>query len=154
MENLRKSLVTIALDWEMAFGNAPSVTSALSEFDAALLVGCSIEEYSAFMQGKTAVQRGYDFVFRGKRYQIKANRPSGKKGSCVTLVGKARNYEWDYLIWVLYNNKYEAQEAWLWDVEDYRLAFDGRKRLSPKHYRDGKEGAKSLLPKGRTPFVA
>ena len=139
MENLRKKLVESALEWERAFGNAPCITSVISELDAALIMGASAEEYSASMQGMTSVQKGYDFRFNGARYQVKANRPSGKPGSPVTLVGKARNYEWDYLIWVLYNSKYEIQEAWLWEVAAYKTAFDTIMRLSPSHYRQGRK---------------
>jgi hypothetical protein len=86
----------------------------------------------------TTVQKGYDFIFEDNRYQVKANRPSGKKGSFVTLVPKAKNYEWDYLIWIHYNPMYEIQEAWLWERDAYIKAFDSIKRLSPKHYRLGK----------------
>ncbi|PTR10616.1 hypothetical protein C8R32_101146 [Nitrosospira sp. Nsp5] len=138
MENLRKKLVESALEWECVFGNAPCITSAISELDAALILGASAEEYSVSMQGMTSVRKGYDFRFNGARYQVKANRPSGKSGSFVTLVGKARNYEWDYLIWVLYNPKYEVQEAWLWEVSAYKAAFDTVMRLSPSHYRQGR----------------
>lgn len=137
MQNLRRQLVESALAWERAFGNAPAITSAVSEYDAATLVGLSPESYSAAMQGMTAVQKGYDFRFNGKRYQVKGNRPSGKPGSFVTLVPKATNYEWDYLVWVLYNQAYEIDEAWLWEVSAYRAAFDTVKRLSPYHYRNG-----------------
>ena len=91
------------------------------------------------MQGKSTIQKGHDFLFGGARYQVKGNRPSGKPGSYVTWVPKARNYEWDYLVWVHYNQKYEIQEAWLWEVSDYVKAFDGVKRLSPAHYRLGKK---------------
>lgn len=139
MNELRQKLVETALSWERAFGNAPSVTSALSELDAALLVGCSIQEYSAYMQGKTTVQKGHDFVFRGVRYQVKGNRPSGKPGSLVTWVPKAANYEWDFLVWVHYDRHYEIQEAWLWEVSEYISAFDTIRRLSPSHYRQGKK---------------
>ena len=138
MNNLRSRLVDTVLAWERAFGNAPSITSSLSEFDAALLVGCSMEDYSASMQGMTSVQKGYDFKFNGARYQIKANRPSGKPGSFVTWVPKATNYEWDFLVWILYNPQYEIQEVWLWEVSEYKTAFDSVKRLSPSHYRQGK----------------
>ena len=48
--------------------------------------------------GRTAVTRGCDFILNELRYQVKANRPSGKRGSFVTLVGKASNYDWDRLI--------------------------------------------------------
>ena len=124
---LRDKLVNIALEWQDSFGVAPSITSALSEYDAAMLVGMPENEYSEYMKDKTAV-----------RYQVKANRPSGKKGSFVTMVPKASNYEWDKLIWILYDKNYVIQEAWEWCVKDYILAFDNIKRLSPNHYRKGK----------------
>lgn len=137
MNELRKKLVETALEWEQRFGNAPAITSVLSELDAAMLVGCSADEYSRAMAGMTAVQRGYDFKFKGARYQVKGNRPSGKRGSEVTWVAKATNYEWDFLVWVLYNRSYEIEEAWLWDVATYVAAFDSVKRLSPSHHRQG-----------------
>ena len=59
------------------------------------------------MRDRTAVSRGADFVHQGKRYQVKANRPSGKPGSKVTLVAKASNYEWDFLVWMHYTTAYE-----------------------------------------------
>ena len=139
MSTLRAQLVESALSWESKFGNAPQITTVLSEYDAALLVGCSEEEYSQCMRGVTAVQKGFDFVYKNKKYQIKGNRPSGKPGSIVTWVPKATNYKWDFLVWVLYNPNYEIQEAWLWEVEAYKAAFHKVKRLSPKHYRGGKQ---------------
>jgi hypothetical protein len=138
MNDLRQRLVETALAWEHAFGNAPSITSALSEFDAAILVGFSAEDYSALMQGMSSVNKGYDFKFNGARYQVKGNRPSGKPGNFVTWVPKTRNYEWDFLVWILYNPQYEIQEAWLWEASTYKGAFDSIKRLSPSHYRQGK----------------
>jgi hypothetical protein len=132
-------LVQAVLDWEDKFGIAPSITSAISELDAALLVGCTPEEYGRSMRGVSAVRKGYDFKFNGIRYQVKANRPSGKPGSFVTLVGKARNYDWDVLIWILYNRYYEIQEAWSWKMENYKKEFDIISRLSPGHMRRGKQ---------------
>lgn len=89
------------------------------------------------MQLQTAVQKGHDFIFNSTRYQVKANRPSGKPGSKVTWVAKAKNYDWDVLIWILYNKQYEIQEAWAWPVKQYKEQFHELKRLSPKHYRGG-----------------
>ena len=63
----------------------------LDWYDAAMLVGMSEKEYSDYMRDKTAVAKGTDFVYRNIRYQVKANRPSGKKGSFVTMVPKASN---------------------------------------------------------------
>ncbi|MBP3776159.1 MAG: hypothetical protein J6I37_04145, partial [Prevotella sp.] len=132
---LRDELVKIALLWQERFGVAPSITNTISEYDAAMLVGMSESEYSDYMKDKTAVNKGSDFVFMNIRYQVKANRPSGKKGSFVTMVPKATNYEWDRLIWILYDKNFVMQEAWEWEVKDYKLAFDNIKRLSPDHYR-------------------
>ena len=135
---LRDKLVEIALEWQGRFGVSPQITSTVSEYDAAILVGMSEEEYSDYMKDKTAVSKGSDFAFNNIRYQVKANRPSGKPGSFVTMVPKATNYEWDKLIWILYDKNYVMQEAWEWDVEDYKSKFDKIKRLSPLDYRKGK----------------
>lgn len=139
MNLLRQQLVEVTLAWERAFGNAPAITSSLSELDAATLIGCSLEQYSKSMQGSTAVQKGFDFICNGARYQVKACRSSGKPGSFVTKVPKASNYHWDFLIWILYNPLYEIQEAWLWDASAYFDAFDSLTRLSPAHMRHGKK---------------
>ena len=135
---LRDKLVEIALQWQEKFGVAPQITTVVSEYDAAMLVGMPEREYSEYMQDKTAVNKGSDFVFNHKRYQIKANRPSGKPGSFVTRCPKASNYEWDKLIWILYDKYYIILEAWEWDVIDYKSAFDCKKRISPDDYRKGK----------------
>jgi hypothetical protein len=135
---MRKELVKTALNWQNKFGVAPSITSAISEYDAAMLVGMSESNYSNYMKNRTAVSKGSDFEFNGTRYQVKANRPSGKKGSFVTKVPKARNYDWDKLIWILYNESYEIQEAWEWDVDDYKKNFGDKDRLSPNDYRKGR----------------
>ncbi|MEL6482147.1 MAG: hypothetical protein AAFQ75_11905, partial [Pseudomonadota bacterium] len=116
---------------------APAITSVVSEFDAALLVGMSADEFSTEQQGVSAVRRGHDFAFRGLRYQVKANRPSGKPGSTVRLVAKAKNYEWDRLIWVHYTQRFEIFEAWVWPVDDYRRQFQDLARLGPTHMRQG-----------------
>ena len=43
---LRDKLADIALHWQASFGVAPSITSSISEYDAAMLVGMSEKEYS------------------------------------------------------------------------------------------------------------
>ncbi|MEH6592651.1 MAG: hypothetical protein V7746_20460 [Halioglobus sp.] len=136
--NLRQNLVEIALAWQQRYGVAPAITSAVSELDAANLVGMRNDEYSDYMQDKTAVARGHDFIHEGVRYQIKAHRPSGKRGSKITNAGKARNYEWDVLIWIRYNVRYEIEEAWAWDRDEYIAAFDSKSRVSPEDMRQGR----------------
>ena len=136
---LRDKLVETALAWQDRYGVAPAITTAISEYDAAItLLGMSEEAFRQSQLRTTAVQRGYDFVRDGMRYQIKANRPSGRPGSKVTLCAKARNYEWDYLIWILYDREYRIQEAWEWSVADYIAAFDHVTRISPDHMRLGR----------------
>jgi len=137
-ELLRKRLVTVALEWERRYGVAPSVTGALSEYDAARLIGHTASTYSLDCSGRTAVTRGADFSFGGLRYQVKACRPSGKWGSTVTNVPKAKNCDWDRLVWILYDRDYRVLEAWEWLVVDYRAAFDSRSRLSPIDMRSGR----------------
>lgn len=136
---LRERLVETALVWQGQYGVAPAITTAISEYDAAItLLGMADDDYRQSQLQATAVQRGYDFICDGMRYQIKANRPSGRPGSKVTLCGKARNYEWDYLIWILYDREYRIEEAWEWAVADYIAAFDHVTRISPDHMRGGK----------------
>ena len=62
--SLRNKLIDTALQWQERFGVAPSITSAISEYDAALLVGMTENEYSDYMQDKTAVSKGADFIFK------------------------------------------------------------------------------------------
>ena len=76
---LRDQLADIALKWQASFGVAPSITSSISEYDAAMLVGMSEKEYSDYMRDKTAVAKGTDFVYKNVRYQVKANRPRAKR---------------------------------------------------------------------------
>src|SRR5258708_7587816 len=85
---LRTRLVQVSLEWESYFGVLPSITKSISELDAALLVGMSERAYCADGQLRTAVTAGLDFLFSEIRYQVTANRPSGKKGSPVTLVSQ------------------------------------------------------------------
>ncbi len=60
---LRNKLVEIALEWQEIYGVAPSITSSISEYDAAILVGMPEAEYSHYIQDKTAVSRGHDLIF-------------------------------------------------------------------------------------------
>jgi hypothetical protein len=134
---LREELVKVALEWQEQYGVAPAITSTIAEYDAAKIVGMTDEEYSRYMQDKTAVCRGHDFIHGGLRYQIKAHRPSGKKGSTISNAGKARNYDWDVLIWIRYNMSYDMQEAWSWDRQSYMTSFDSISRISPADMRRG-----------------
>lgn len=137
-EELRSALVTVVLEWERRYGVAPAITSAISEYDAARLVGHSAESFGLDCTGRTAVTRGTDFRHKNVRYQLKASRPSGKPGSFVTLVSKAKNFEWDRLIWLLYDREFRIQEAWEWAANDYQKQFRDAARLSPKHMRRGR----------------
>lgn len=135
--NLRQELVEISMKWQSKYGVSPAITSAISEYDAALIVGMSDKEYSNYMQDRTAVSRGWDFVHNNIRYQIKAHRPSGKPGSKITNAGKAKNYDWDKLIWIRYDVEFNIQEVWCWDREAYINNFHTKVRISPEDMRQG-----------------
>lgn len=134
---LRRALVATALAWEERTQVAPRITSEISEYDAARLIGIESNEVASAFDGMTAVTKGHDFKWQGIRYQVKANRPSGKKGSFVTMVGKANNYHWDVLIWILYDREWQVCEAWSWQVADYKRAFEDKKKLTPDDMRQG-----------------
>lgn len=140
--DLRNRLIEVALEWEKHFGVAPSITSSISEVDAAQLVGMNEDAYCADGGRRTPVSKDVDFVCNGLRYQVTANRPSGKPGSPVTLVSQKtemkRPFGWDRLIWILYDRLYVMQEAWEFTVEEYRHLFENEKRLSPEHMRKGR----------------
>lgn len=153
MSTLRTKLIGLALRWQRTYGVAPSITHTISEIDAATLKGMPLREYGAFMRGRSAVARGHDFVWKKIRYQVKANRPSGRRGSKVTLVGKPKNLKWDSLIWILYDREYRLQGAWLWRRERYRLRLHRKKRLSPDDLQRGRRldtpARIAALPNGR-----
>jgi hypothetical protein len=142
-QDLRERLVNVALEWESYFGIAPSITTAISELDAARLVGINEDTYCSAGKLRTAVTKDTDFDCDGIRYQVTANRPSGKKGSSVTLVSqktekKRKPFGWDRLIWILYDRSYNMQEAWQFEADDYRSKFSHLTRLSPAHMRKGR----------------
>ena len=136
-DELRNLLVGVSLEWEKRFSVAPGITSAVAEYDAAKLKETSLEIGKGREASDTAVTKGVDFRKGNLRYQMKSNRPSGKPGSPVTLVGKASNYNWDQLIWILYDRVYHLKEAWEFSGDDYRRRFDHKKRLSPDDMRSG-----------------
>lgn len=136
-KKLRNELVNIALLWQKRVGVAPQITSAIAEYDAAILIGMSDMEIQIDGEVRTAVTKGHDFTFKGDKYQVKANRPSGRRGSKVTLVGNPKNDEWNYLIWILYDTGYNIQEAWQWSLKDFRKKYSLGQRLHPNHLRDG-----------------
>ncbi len=136
---LRNELIKISLEWQKEMGVAPAIVSSVSEYDASVLVGCPYEEYCQDGIKKTAVTKGYDFIFNSIRYQVKACRPSGKKGSNITMGPKVKNYEWDKLIWIIYDCKFNILEAWEWNLNEYRTEFEFKKRLSPEDMRRGKK---------------
>jgi hypothetical protein len=136
-DQLRDLLAKVSLEWEKRFVNAPQVTGDLAEYEAAKLKGTNLKPGEGREASDTAVTKGVDFRYRNKGYQVKGNRPSGKKGSRVTLVNKAKNYNWDYLIWVLFNKDYVVQGAWQHSKDSYRRRFKNRKRLSPDDMQSG-----------------
>ena len=60
---LRDRLVKTALAWQDQYGVAPAITTAISEYDAAVtLLGMLQDEYRQSQVQATAVQPGHGFV--------------------------------------------------------------------------------------------
>jgi hypothetical protein len=53
-DELRQNLVGVALEWERFFGVGPNITSIISEWDAAKLVGLNEPVYCKDGQKRTA----------------------------------------------------------------------------------------------------
>lgn len=134
---LRDQLVATALEWQRTYGVAPAITATVSEYDAARLVGVPETQIATAIGDASAVRKGFDFTWDGLRYQVKANRPSGRRGSPVTKCAKASNYDFDVLLWLLYDQLYVLQEAWRWDVESYRVICGPLIHVRPQHMRQG-----------------
>jgi hypothetical protein len=137
-DQLRNLLVKVSLEWELRFAVAPRITSDVAEYDAAKLVGSSLRVGKGRSESDTAVTKGVDFWKVKEAYQVKSNRPSGKPGSTVTLVGKATSFDWDKLVWVLYDREYNIEEAWEFTRDEYKRLFESEKRISPEDMRKGK----------------
>jgi hypothetical protein len=139
--SIRDQLVQITLKWEEVFGFFPGqagITAAISEFDAAIKLGYSVLEYANSVKGRSPVGRGHDFVFNGKKVQVKANRPSGKPGSAVWNAGpKVDSAGWDILIYILYDKDYVVQECYQFDRDLYDRLFIDKKSLRLEDMRKG-----------------
>jgi hypothetical protein len=133
--DIRARLAGLAIEWEHRYGVAPPITSAISEYDAAMLLGLSDDEYASSCVGRSAVTPGTDFVHRGIRYQVKANRPSGRAGSTVTIISKPRNLGFDVLVWVLYRPDFSFDEVWTVDVATFERELHGLTYLRPVQLR-------------------
>ena len=130
-DQLRGLLVQVSLEWERRFAVAPRITDSIAEYDATKLVGTSLRIGEGRKECDTAVTKGVDFRKGNTSYQVKSNRPSGKLGSRVTLVGKATGFDWNKLVWVLYDREYNIEEAWEFTRNKYRESFESKKRISP-----------------------
>ena len=126
-DKLRDLLVQISLEWERRFAVAPQITVSVAKYDAAKLVGTSLKVGKGRKESDTAVTNGVDFRKDNIFYQVKSNRPSGKLGSKVTLVGKATNFDWHKLVWILYDREYNIKEAWEFSRNKYRELFEPKK---------------------------
>lgn len=136
---LRNIVVKAALEWERRFSVLPPITGAIAEYDAARIKGTSLNVGKGRRATDTAVRKGGDFRKGETDYQVKGNRPSGKPGSKVSLAFKRpRNYNWDRLIWVLYDKEFHLVEAWEHSRDEFRRRFGSKKLIRPDDMRKGR----------------
>ncbi|NLE06270.1 MAG: hypothetical protein GX638_15905 [Crenarchaeota archaeon] len=135
-DQLRDLLVQVVLEWEKRFAVAPRITADIAEYDAAKLVNTTLRIGEGRKKTDNATTKGYDFLGADNlRYQVKARRP-GPHGK-VRRVPKAKNYDWDKLIWICYDGNFVTQEAWMFEVEVYKSLFESKPRLTPQDMRKG-----------------
>ena len=113
MPSLRDQLVNSTLEWREKYGNAPTITQSISEYDAARLIGMSEEEYS---ERTIDSRRRFNFIYKKRRYQVHGTRQFSQLPESVAIEKKTIKHGCNYFIRVLYNKSYEIQEAWLWDI--------------------------------------
>ena len=139
---IRDQLVQLVLEWEERFGFFPGqagITAAVSEYDAAMMLGHNEAEYIISVAGRSPVGCGHDFVFKNKKIQVKANRPGGRSGDTVWNAGpKMITGGCDILIYLLYNKDYVVQEAYQFDCNEYEEMFSNKKSLRLEDMRKGK----------------
>jgi hypothetical protein len=135
-DSLRDHLCENAVKWQEKYRVAPNIISAISEFDAARLVGMSEEEYAERERGRTSAA---GFIFREMRYQVLGTRREGirERPESIVIHKRPSNYDWDYLIWIRYNKSYVIQEAWRWDVVLYTEYFNQNDRMTLNDMRLG-----------------
>ena len=152
---LREKLIDIALKWEEEYYVAPSITCAISEYDAKKAAVKQLKKEKKKVnvieeQNKTAVTRGHDFILEVEghqvKYQVKGSRPSDNNKK-VTKVSPARvdnSKHWDILIWVLYDQNYTIQKIVSWTYKKYKKKFKDKiennriiKRISNKEMLEG-----------------
>jgi len=150
---IRDQLVQTVLKWEKMFGFFPGqagITAAISEYDAAMMLGHDEAEYIKSIAGRGPVGRGHDFVFKNKKIQVKANRPGGRPGDAVWNAGpKVKTDGWDILIYILYDKGYVAQEAYQFDCDEYERMFSNRTSLRLEDMRKGNKLPNMSLDRDR-----
>ena len=134
-ESLRSRLCESALNWQEKYRTIPHIMSAISEYDAARIIGMSEEEYAERRRGRGPT----DFVHGGNRYRVRGLRreEGGGRPNSLVIHRRPTNYEWDYFIFILYNKSYEIREAWIWCAASYREYFDRNDNMTLNDMRLG-----------------
>jgi hypothetical protein len=134
-EPLRDRLCGVASKWQEKYRVSPSIMSAISEYDAARIIGMSEEEYAGRERGITS---GFNFIYNDRRYRVLGRRERrSERPESIVIRERPRHYKWDYFIWILYNESYVIREVRLWEVASYEEYFEQKDRMSLRDMRLG-----------------
>ncbi|MBF0438501.1 MAG: hypothetical protein HQL93_05195 [Magnetococcales bacterium] len=129
----RDTLVAAALEWQDRYRVSPINLSVIAALDAALLIGMSEEHYSLHMRNKKFMEsKDINFFFEKKSFIVKASRQAA-------LVPKAQHLEWDEIVFILYDARYDILGAWQMSREAYMTQCYHKERLSVEDYKTGQK---------------
>jgi hypothetical protein len=77
--DLRTRLVALALEWQVRFGIAPAITCAISEYDAAIPVGCTDYDYCVGQKLRMAVPPTTTSFSKVPGTRLRQTVPAGKR---------------------------------------------------------------------------
>ena len=107
----RDRYVRAHVEFEKTIGCKVPGIGRLAEIDAALSLGMSDDEIKAMNVGTATNQSGYDLLYKGKRYQVRARRMGLERTAGKPTIARVyqfnqkdcRGNRFDYAIFVMYS---------------------------------------------------
>ena len=137
-DTLRTTLVALVPEWEKRYGVAPFITAAVSEYDAARLVGHTPETFFAGLRGSHGSYSRHGLLLQRSSVSDQSLSAQRKTRFVHYLGAKSNELRMGSTGLASVCGEFQLLEAWEWYVADYQSSFDTIKRLSPAHMRTGR----------------
>lgn len=138
MEHLYNDLINISLKWEKEYGIVPKILPEILKYDAVIYIDYDLDAYAKQIKTRKTNPSGYDILFKGKKYLVKGGRRIGENISTISPMDKPKNKNWDYLIWILYDQEFKVLEVWQWENKVFYKKFQNKTRITADKMRTGK----------------